>query len=126
LPDLARRRWRRIFGGSFAVAFYISAVLCGIAAIFSLFVLRPLVRGRIANEARAAEGMALRGIGASSTVEETQDEKTSSGSWPVEIVSRLGNIRATQRMPGNGCAETSGRTIAPQTLLAWRNSSPGF
>jgi MFS transporter, OFA family, oxalate/formate antiporter len=37
-------------GGSFAVPFYISAVLCGIAAIFSLFVLRPLVRNRIAKE----------------------------------------------------------------------------
>ncbi|MFZ0286178.1 MAG: oxalate/formate MFS antiporter [Terriglobales bacterium] len=48
------------FGGSFAVAFYISAVLCAIAAIFSLFVLRPLLRGRIAKEeARLAEGMAL-------------------------------------------------------------------
>jgi OFA family oxalate/formate antiporter-like MFS transporter len=40
------------FGGSFAVPFYISAVLCGIAAILSLFVLKPLVRGRIANEVR--------------------------------------------------------------------------
>jgi OFA family oxalate/formate antiporter-like MFS transporter len=39
------------FGGSFAVAFYISAVLSGIAAILSLFVLRPLVRRRIAKEA---------------------------------------------------------------------------
>ena len=39
-------------GGSFAVPFYISAVLCGIAAILSLFVLRPLVRGRIAKEDR--------------------------------------------------------------------------
>jgi OFA family oxalate/formate antiporter-like MFS transporter len=39
------------FGGSFAVPFYISAVLSGIAAILSLFVLRPLVRRRIAKEA---------------------------------------------------------------------------
>jgi OFA family oxalate/formate antiporter-like MFS transporter len=68
------------FGGSFAVAFYISAVLCGIAAIFSLFVLRPLVRGRIANEARAAEGMALSAaLAQASTVEETQDEKHPAG-----------------------------------------------
>jgi membrane protein implicated in regulation of membrane protease activity len=37
-------------GGSFAVAFYISAVLCAIASLFSLFVLRPLVRARIAKE----------------------------------------------------------------------------
>jgi OFA family oxalate/formate antiporter-like MFS transporter len=36
--------------GSFAVAFYISAVLCAIASLFSLFVLRPLVRARIAKE----------------------------------------------------------------------------
>jgi OFA family oxalate/formate antiporter-like MFS transporter len=42
-------------GGSFAVAFYISAVLCAIAAIFSLFVLRPLVRSRIARETPAAK-----------------------------------------------------------------------
>jgi len=39
------------FGGSFAVPFYVSAVLCGIAATFSLFVLKPLVRSRIAREA---------------------------------------------------------------------------
>jgi OFA family oxalate/formate antiporter-like MFS transporter len=37
-------------GGSFAVAFYVSAVLCGIASVFSLFILRPLVRARIAKE----------------------------------------------------------------------------
>ena len=50
------------FGGSFAVPFYISAVLCGIAALLALLVLRPLIRGRIADEARAAdqeEGRAL-------------------------------------------------------------------
>src|SRR5271165_3154970 len=41
------------FGGSFAVPFYISAVLCAIAALFSLFVLRPLLRSRIANESPA-------------------------------------------------------------------------
>lgn len=39
------------FGGSFAVPFYASAVLCGIAAILSLFVLKPLVRRRIGAEA---------------------------------------------------------------------------
>ncbi len=38
------------FGGSFAVPFYISAVLCVIAALFSLFILKPLVRRRIASE----------------------------------------------------------------------------
>lgn len=38
------------FGGSFAVPFYLSAVLCGIAAILSLFILKPLVRSRIARE----------------------------------------------------------------------------
>ena len=43
------------FGGSFAVPFYVSAVLCGIAALLSLFVLRPLVRGRIAQEASLAK-----------------------------------------------------------------------
>jgi OFA family oxalate/formate antiporter-like MFS transporter len=37
-------------GGSFAVAFYISAVLCGIASGFSLFILKPLIRARIAKE----------------------------------------------------------------------------
>jgi len=37
-------------GGSFAVAFYVSAVLCAIASTLSLFVLRPLVRARIAKE----------------------------------------------------------------------------
>ena len=50
------------FGGSFAVPFYISAVLCGIAALLALLVLRPLIRGRIAEEIRASdetEGLAL-------------------------------------------------------------------
>jgi MFS transporter, OFA family, oxalate/formate antiporter len=39
------------FGGSFAVPFYISAVLCGVSALLSLLVLRPLVRRRISREA---------------------------------------------------------------------------
>jgi MFS transporter, OFA family, oxalate/formate antiporter len=47
------------FGGSFSVPFYISAVLCGVASILALFVLKPLIRGRIADESRRAEGMAL-------------------------------------------------------------------
>jgi OFA family oxalate/formate antiporter-like MFS transporter len=47
------------FGGSFAVPFYISAVLCGIAAVCSLFILKPLIRTRIAAETRAADGAAL-------------------------------------------------------------------
>ena len=46
-------------GGSFAVPFYISAVLCALASLFSLFILRPLIRGRVEKEARLAEGMAL-------------------------------------------------------------------
>jgi MFS transporter, OFA family, oxalate/formate antiporter len=46
-------------GGSFAVAFYISAVLCALASLFSLFILRPLIRGRVEKEARLAEGVAL-------------------------------------------------------------------
>jgi len=40
-----------IFGGSFAVPFYISALLCGVSAIVSLFVLKRLVRSRISHEA---------------------------------------------------------------------------
>jgi MFS family permease len=47
------------FGGSFAVPFYISAVLCAIAALCSIFILRPLLRSRIAKEVRAADGKAL-------------------------------------------------------------------
>jgi OFA family oxalate/formate antiporter-like MFS transporter len=57
------------FGGSFSVPFYISAVLCGIAAIFSLFVLKPLVRNRIAKEAPFAP--AATGV----LVKEKQEEK---------------------------------------------------
>jgi len=38
------------FAGSFTVPFYISAILCGIAAVVALFVLKPLVRARIARE----------------------------------------------------------------------------
>jgi len=52
-------------GGSFAVPFYISAGLCGIAAVFSLFVVKPLVRGRIAKEtspiAEVREALAIAG-----------------------------------------------------------------
>ncbi len=40
------------FGGSFAVPFYISAVLCAIAAVFSIVVLKPLIRSRIGREAK--------------------------------------------------------------------------
>lgn len=42
-------------GGSFAVPFYISAVLCAIAALFSLFVLKPMVRNRIEKESAPAK-----------------------------------------------------------------------
>jgi membrane protein implicated in regulation of membrane protease activity len=45
------------FGGSFFVPFYISSVLCAIAAIFSLFILRPLIRGRIAKETPPARAI---------------------------------------------------------------------
>jgi len=45
------------FGGSFFVPFYISSVLCAIAAIFSLFILRPLIRGRIAKETPPAKAI---------------------------------------------------------------------
>src|SRR5271169_1006833 len=64
------------FGGSFSVAFYISAALCGIASVFSLFVLRPLLRGRIAEETRVAEGAALSAaLAQASTAEEVEREK---------------------------------------------------
>ena len=43
------------FGGSFSVPFYISAVLCGIASVVALLVLKPLIRSRIAREAGQAE-----------------------------------------------------------------------
>lgn len=45
------------FGGSFFVPFHISSVLCGIAAVFSLFILRALIRGRIAKEIPLVVGM---------------------------------------------------------------------
>ncbi len=38
------------FAGSFAVPFYASSLLCAIAALFALFVLKPMVRARIARE----------------------------------------------------------------------------
>ena len=49
-------------GGSFAVPFYISAVMCAIAALFSLFILKPMVRSRIAGE--LAESKALDSLAA--------------------------------------------------------------
>jgi len=42
------------FGGSFAVPFYISAVLCAIAAVLSFVALKPLIRSRISHEAEIA------------------------------------------------------------------------
>jgi OFA family oxalate/formate antiporter-like MFS transporter len=69
------------FGGSFAVPFYIAAVLCAIAAIFSLFVLRPLVRGRIAKETPVSEVAVLPGASTqASTAPAAQDGKRLSGS----------------------------------------------
>lgn len=38
------------FAGSFSASFYISAVLCGLSSLLALFVLRPLLRSRIAKE----------------------------------------------------------------------------
>jgi len=45
-------------GGSFAVPFYISAVMVAIAALFSLFILKPMVRSRIAGEVAEARALA--------------------------------------------------------------------
>jgi OFA family oxalate/formate antiporter-like MFS transporter len=45
------------FGGSYRVPAYIAAVMCAIAAILSLFALRPLVRSRIAHEVTEAKAM---------------------------------------------------------------------
>jgi len=68
------------FGGSFGVPFYISAVLCSIAAILSLFVLKPLIRSRIAEETRRAEGAALSAaLAQASTTEETRHHKHLTG-----------------------------------------------
>ena len=68
------------FGGSFSVPFYISAVLCGVASVLALFVLKPLIRGRIADESRRAEGMALtEALAQPSTSEETRQEKHLTG-----------------------------------------------
>jgi OFA family oxalate/formate antiporter-like MFS transporter len=68
------------FGGSFAVPFYISAVLCAIAAIFSLFVLRPIIRNRIARETTVAEIIGMPGpLTPASTANATADEKRLAG-----------------------------------------------
>jgi MFS transporter, OFA family, oxalate/formate antiporter len=64
------------FGGSFSVPFYISAVLCGVASVLALFVLRPLIRGRIAEEGRLVEGAALSAaLAQASTTEETRHDE---------------------------------------------------
>jgi len=61
------------FGGSFAIPFYISAVLCAIAAIFSIVVLKPLIRGRIGREVQPA------GPPQPATVKEKQHEEELAG-----------------------------------------------
>jgi MFS transporter, OFA family, oxalate/formate antiporter len=48
------------FAGSFAVPFYASSVLCMVAALFALFVLKPLVRARISREEPAAPEAAVK------------------------------------------------------------------
>jgi MFS transporter, OFA family, oxalate/formate antiporter len=67
------------FGGSFFVPFYISAVLCAIAALFSLLILKPLVASRIAKETRNAEGKALSEALARVSTVATEDEKHLTG-----------------------------------------------
>ena len=68
------------FGGSFSVPFYISAVLCGVASVLALFVLRPLIRGRIAEEARLVEGAALSAaLAKASPTEETRHDEHLTG-----------------------------------------------
>jgi len=47
-----------LFAGSFAVPFYASSLLCLIAAVLSFFVLKPLVRRRIARELAGAPARA--------------------------------------------------------------------
>jgi OFA family oxalate/formate antiporter-like MFS transporter len=67
------------FGGSFFVPFYISGVLCAIAALFSLLILKPLVASRIAKETRNAEGKALSEALAQASSVTTQEEKHLAG-----------------------------------------------
>src|SRR5208283_5121824 len=68
------------YGDSFGVPFSISAVLCGVASILALFVLRRLIRGRIAEEARLAEGAALSAaLARASTAEETRKDEHLTG-----------------------------------------------
>lgn len=73
-------------GGSFAVAFYISAVLCAIASLFSLFVLRPLVSRRIEKEDRLAEGKALsEALAQPATLKDTPDETLSDSAQTTTV-----------------------------------------
>jgi OFA family oxalate/formate antiporter-like MFS transporter len=69
------------FGGSFAVPFYISAVLCAIASLCSLLILRPLIRHRIASEVSAArtEGLALSAAFAQHSTAKNKKEKHLTG-----------------------------------------------
>jgi OFA family oxalate/formate antiporter-like MFS transporter len=52
------------FAGSFAVPFYISAVLCGVSAVVSLFALKRLVRSRISHELPPAEAPVVKAAAA--------------------------------------------------------------
>lgn len=49
------------FAGSFTVPFYASSILCVVAAFFALFVLKPMVRARIAKETPMTKGVAAAG-----------------------------------------------------------------
>jgi hypothetical protein len=61
------------------VPFYISAVLCAIAALCSLLILKPLVASRIAKETRSAEGRALSEALAQASAVTTHEEKHLAG-----------------------------------------------
>ena len=76
-----------------------SAVLCGLASICSLFVLRSLLRTRIAEEARFAEGAALWAASAQlSTTEETRREKDLE-----KVVNGNGPVKGTFRLREGSC-----------------------
>jgi MFS transporter, OFA family, oxalate/formate antiporter len=68
------------FGGSFAVPFYISAVLCAVAAVLSFVVLRPLLRSRISREAEmAAPAQVAVQVAAKEAVKEKEPEPELTG-----------------------------------------------
>jgi len=78
------------FGGSFAGGFYIAAILCGVASLCAVLILRPLLRSRIAKE---TQSLAANASPLPETASESHPSKESgTESVPKEELKKLAHV----------------------------------